>query len=278
MSNSNLGALEIGALLSFSLFGVTTTQAHTYYSRFPNDSRNLKLLVAFVWSLEVAHGICIGQTLYETIPNYIHLDGSKASSHFEYTAFRKARTSPSSTVSCSCLGLALYIFLLAYWGPRSPTVIEFENQSAWVLYTNWSVSVANDVIVAATLSYWLHRQRKGVDIRPVSSTVALIDKIIKWSLESHYHPHLGFFRNDAGQLYGECKIGEYTTNPAYVDIWIAVYLVQARLYSNSFLASLNSRTTLRAMNEFSLPLSIAALQVDAPEDVGISKAQAQVLL
>ncbi|KAJ7765718.1 hypothetical protein B0H16DRAFT_400130 [Mycena metata] len=201
MSNSNLGALEIGTLLSFSLFGVTTTQAYTYYSRFPNDSRNLKLLVAVVWFLEVAYGICIGQTLYETVSNYIHLDrlgylpptlliseGITAAiiicvqGFFSFRIYRLSQSPYIPVFNCILFltRLALYIFLLVYWSPRSPTVIEFENHSAWVLYVNWSVSVANDVIVAVTLSYWLYRQRKSVDIR----TVALIDKIIKWSLET----------------------------------------------------------------------------------------------
>ncbi|KAJ7788663.1 hypothetical protein B0H14DRAFT_3503961 [Mycena olivaceomarginata] len=47
--NPNTGAYEIGVLLSYVLFGVTTTQAYLYYTRFPEDSRKLKALVVFVW-------------------------------------------------------------------------------------------------------------------------------------------------------------------------------------------------------------------------------------
>jgi hypothetical protein len=43
------GAYELGVLISYILLGVTTTQAYVYYSRFPNDSRKLKYLVAFMW-------------------------------------------------------------------------------------------------------------------------------------------------------------------------------------------------------------------------------------
>jgi hypothetical protein len=39
------GALQIGTLISYALFGVTTMQLYIYYSRFPDDSRVLKVLV-----------------------------------------------------------------------------------------------------------------------------------------------------------------------------------------------------------------------------------------
>jgi hypothetical protein len=39
------GALQIGVLISYVLFGVTTTQTYIYYSRFPDDSPKLKAFV-----------------------------------------------------------------------------------------------------------------------------------------------------------------------------------------------------------------------------------------
>jgi hypothetical protein len=39
------GAYQIGVLVSYALFGVTTTQTYIYYSRFPDDSLKLKTLV-----------------------------------------------------------------------------------------------------------------------------------------------------------------------------------------------------------------------------------------
>jgi hypothetical protein len=40
-----LGAYEIGVLMSYAFFGMTTTQTYIYYSRFADDSRKLKSLV-----------------------------------------------------------------------------------------------------------------------------------------------------------------------------------------------------------------------------------------
>lgn len=42
------GALQIGVLVSYVLFGVTTTQAYIYYDRFPDDSPKLKALVCTI--------------------------------------------------------------------------------------------------------------------------------------------------------------------------------------------------------------------------------------
>ncbi|KAF8172252.1 hypothetical protein K438DRAFT_1981700 [Mycena galopus ATCC 62051] len=71
--NPTLGALEIGSLISYMLFGVTTTQVYTYYNRFPEDSRMLKSLVAFVCVCEVVSTLGIGGNLYLiTILDYAH--------------------------------------------------------------------------------------------------------------------------------------------------------------------------------------------------------------
>ncbi|KAF8315061.1 hypothetical protein DL93DRAFT_2097062 [Clavulina sp. PMI_390] len=47
--NPDLGPFFVGNLLSSVLFGVITVQTHLYYSKFPRDSRWLKVLVAFLW-------------------------------------------------------------------------------------------------------------------------------------------------------------------------------------------------------------------------------------
>ncbi|KAJ7184567.1 hypothetical protein C8R46DRAFT_463259 [Mycena filopes] len=276
MSSSNLGALEIGTLLSYVLLGASMTQTYTYYSRFPNDSRNLKCLVAFVWLLEVAHGICIGYSLSETISNYIHLnrvnslpstllisEGITATiiicvqGFFAFRIYRLSQ-SPYIPILTGILllpRLAFYIFLMAYWAPRYPTFTEFVNGSAWIFYITWGVSMINDALVAVALSYWLYRQRRNADIR----TLAVVDKIIRFSLET------GVLLSFATTL----SLILFATMPNNF-IWISVYVVQARLYSNSFLASLNSRTNLRAMNEISISISIPA-DMRGGEDAEVAK-------
>ncbi|KAF7377850.1 hypothetical protein MSAN_00208500 [Mycena sanguinolenta] len=72
---NTLGALEIGVLVSYMLFGVTTTQTYIYYHRFPDDPLKLKALVAFVLVCESGHAICMGNVLYTyTIIDYGHAE------------------------------------------------------------------------------------------------------------------------------------------------------------------------------------------------------------
>ncbi|KAJ7842405.1 hypothetical protein B0H13DRAFT_2365242 [Mycena leptocephala] len=73
-------------------------------------------------------------------------------------------------------------------------------------------------------------------------TLALIDKLVAWTIET-------------GMLTSAMTVTSLICYFAKKDsfIWVAVSTVEARMFSNSLLASLNSRATLRAMNEVSLP-------------------------
>ncbi|KAJ6557558.1 hypothetical protein B0H19DRAFT_1234748, partial [Mycena capillaripes] len=90
--NTTIGIFQIGVLISYVLFGVTTTQTYIYYSRFLEDSSNLKALVGGIRLVhlltvdhnrtperisiricEVGHAICMGHALYTyTILDYAH--------------------------------------------------------------------------------------------------------------------------------------------------------------------------------------------------------------
>ncbi|KAJ6571626.1 hypothetical protein B0H19DRAFT_1372640 [Mycena capillaripes] len=52
--STTLGAYKLGVLASYILFGVTTTQVYIYYYRFPDDSLNLKALVALTAMLHAS--------------------------------------------------------------------------------------------------------------------------------------------------------------------------------------------------------------------------------
>ncbi|KAF7343441.1 hypothetical protein MVEN_01776800 [Mycena venus] len=294
-SHSTLGALLIGTLVSYTLFGVTTIQAYLYYVGFPNDSRKLKVLVALVWSLEMAHSICIGQTLYEwLISDYMHperLDylpmGLSLSGFFNaciamcvqgFYSFRIYTLWKSLYIPIlSCILVLSRLILniaLIFFGQGVP-IETFKKRSGWALNVNWATGTANDLIIATTLVYWLYRQRDDGNQRRVL-TVALVNKIIKWTIR------LDWGSSEAGCAFTSFALSDglnsatttitlicfLTMRASYA--WVAVYVVQARLYSNSVLSSLNSRATLRAMDEISVPFSIPAL--DPPSMVQVSQA------
>ncbi|KAJ7029228.1 hypothetical protein C8F04DRAFT_1288750 [Mycena alexandri] len=269
-SHTTLGAYELGVLASFILFGVTTTQVYIYYTRFPLDSYKVKFLVAFVWACEMAHAICIGDTLYTmTVSDYGHperlllipqslatavifsgivgacggllLPVPLSPAHFApqvqvFFAYRIYAVSNSLYIPCLSWFLSfcrlLGSIMGCVYGFRTKTIPDYEVEWAWLLNSLWSVAAGNDLIIAGTLVYWLSRRRPEGDRR----TVALVDKLVAWTMET------GAVTSAAGLLTLICFV---TMKTNY--IWIAFFVVAARLYSNSLLASLNSRASLRAL-------------------------------
>ncbi|KAJ6580826.1 hypothetical protein B0H19DRAFT_485668 [Mycena capillaripes] len=252
--DSTLGAMLIGVLVSYVLFGVTTTQVYIYSSRFPNDSRKIKLLVALVWFCELGHVICIGHTLYTLVITDIVHPGNisampqslNASTLFNavvatcvqgFLSFRIYRLWKrlyipllTWTLSFLFMGATAVVFTV---GMQAIPFQMFEARWGWLLDSLWSVAAANDLIIALTLVYWLVRGRDDSD----QIRTPVIDKLIMWTIET------GLITSAAAVLNLAC----FVTMKQNL-IWIAWYVVTARLYSNSFLASLNSRATLRTMN------------------------------
>ncbi|KAF7360807.1 hypothetical protein MVEN_00812700 [Mycena venus] len=276
--NNTLGALEIGVLVSFALFGVTTTQLYIYYSRFPDDSRKLKALVAFVWLCEVAHTACLGHLLYtDTILDYARPDrvvGSSSKSlptasffagivavcvhgffSFRIYVFTKKMYITGVIWVMAFLHLlgriALFVTSL-----RAHSLEEFIQQWQWLLTTNWTISVATDFAITTTLVVVLHGRRSQAH----KKTAALMDKLIAWTIET-------------GMLTSASSIAMLISFVTMKDnfIWLAFFAVSTRLFSNSLLSSLNSRATLRVMNEVALPYLAPALELLPSNSVQITK-------
>ncbi|KAJ6514517.1 hypothetical protein DFH09DRAFT_1196551 [Mycena vulgaris] len=199
--NASLGAYEIGVLASYALFGVTTIQAYIYYGHFPHDPRRLKFLVVFVWSCELAHAVCIGDTLYRmTVSDYAHperlilrpnslamaviLSGTIGACVQAFFSSRIYSISKSLPIPCFSWTLSFLRLLgtitAGVYGFRAKTIPEFETRWAWLLNCLWSVASANDLLIAATLVHCLFRHRPMGDTR----TVALVDKLMQWTIET----------------------------------------------------------------------------------------------
>ncbi|KAJ7272976.1 hypothetical protein C8J57DRAFT_1506549 [Mycena rebaudengoi] len=177
-----LGALQVGVMISYVLFGVSTTQTYIFYTRFAQDSLKLKLLVAFVWFCELAHAVCIGHSLYVmTITDFGHperlvrvpqsivaafifsaLIGTSVQSFFALRIYRLLKT-PYISYLCwtfSFLRLLLVVVGTAF-GFSMESVAAFEAQFRWLLATVW-ISISFMEL----------------------GTVALLDKLISWNIET----------------------------------------------------------------------------------------------
>ncbi|KAF7335761.1 hypothetical protein MVEN_02231800 [Mycena venus] len=253
-ANITLGALQIGVLVSYVLFGIMTMQAYIYYSRFPEDNRKLKSMVAFVWVCELAQAICIGHTLYmNTIIYYGHpedlllpptpsfdisifFSGAIAACVQGFFSFRIYMLSNRVLVPCITVGLAFLRFLadaVLFIGSLFDTsVADGDRKWTWLMITAWTLSAANDVAITTSLVYLLHRARGQV----FSKTTVMIDKVIAWTIET------GMITSIFSVVTMACFL-KMKTN----FIWIALFAISSRLFSNSLVASLNSRTALRAV-------------------------------
>ncbi|KAJ7916149.1 hypothetical protein B0H13DRAFT_2323637 [Mycena leptocephala] len=293
--NTTLGAFQIGVLVSYALFGVTTTQAYIYYSRFPDDPAKLKALVAFVWVCEFGHAICVGNTLYiYTISDYGHPESLALATPKSlgpavfFSGVITASVQGFFSSRIYALSKKLYISILI-WGMtflrllgcivmlvgvlNMTSLVHYEAQWGWLLTATWSVSAANDWTITATLVVLLYKQRANVFKR----TAALVDKIIAWTIDLPRNFCLLFSLTinvaETGMLTSASNIAMVACFVAMEAnyIYLAIFVVGARLFSNSLLASLNSRTTLREMNQVTLPSLTPAMEPCTGNDVQTTK-------
>ncbi|KAJ7472564.1 hypothetical protein FB451DRAFT_1249970 [Mycena latifolia] len=283
--NANTGAYQIGVLVSYVLFGVTTTQAYLYYTRFPKDSRSLKALVVFVWSCELAHALCLGMTLYTwTITDSGRSDilkyfpaplgaaelfsGCVAATVQAFFGYRIYVLSKKPYISYFTWTLsflrwlaAIVLGVAAVW--KNPLMHAYEEKWAWLINALWAVSITNDVVITATLVSLLYQQRNDGQRR----TVAMIDKLIVWTIETGMVTSISNF----------IILILFVTMPDNL-VWLAQWSIGTRLFSNSLLASLNSRASLRAINDSALAYSITPVMrsTNSPRTIDVEMVTTKV--
>ncbi|KAJ7259157.1 hypothetical protein B0H12DRAFT_1109107 [Mycena haematopus] len=265
-ANPTLGAVQIGVLISYVLFGVATMQMYIYFGRFPDDPRGVKALTAFVWFCAVAYTLCFGHMLYTfTILDYAHperLGGPPPKSFCAQTLFA------ALTAVCvqGLFAFRIYVFTKKLRIPcflwamtffhlvgkvvlfattlHTPSVEVYVKQWEWLVTTNWGLSAATDVAICIAMVNVLYHRRSSAHRK----TAALVDKIILWTIET------GMLTSVSNGLTLVCFV---TMKQNYV--WLTFYIIATGLFPISLLASLNSRAALREMDRVSLGLvSMAA--------------------
>ncbi|KAH0582354.1 hypothetical protein H2248_010302 [Termitomyces sp. 'cryptogamus'] len=110
-----------------------------------------------------------------------------------------------------------------------------QHEWQWLFVTTLVLSASTDVLITASLCYYLWPHR-GATFR---RTKTIIDKLILWTIETGLVTSCG----TTIQLILFFVAEDY--------IWMALYLISTRLFSNSLMASLNARANLRSLNEAS---------------------------
>ncbi|KAF8879715.1 hypothetical protein BD779DRAFT_1124651 [Infundibulicybe gibba] len=210
MSGSNLGAMEIATFISLALCGIGVAQGYSYYHHFTNDRLFLKVMVGTVLVLEVSHSIAAAGVIYDfTITlaaaavKPVNTYALSTTTLLEilittivqsFFAYRIRSLSGSLYVSSLCWILCFLRFLggiaLAVEGfldasresfLAEPDYFALENAFGWVITSVLSVGAAVDLIIAASLCYYLNRFMSPAIMR---RTAQIVDRLISWTIQT----------------------------------------------------------------------------------------------
>ncbi|KAJ7140586.1 hypothetical protein C8R43DRAFT_590112 [Mycena crocata] len=281
-----LGVTELGIFAALILFGMLVLQVHMYY--ICNSDRMLvKILVAGVFALEAAHTISIAQVVYYltvTLADVKQKPGTVYGMSFgmvfetlitfcvqTYFIHRVYRFTQNpwlgATIFALCLlrfiggvGLSVGSFLNL---PHEPDYFSLQDRLPWLVTVTFGVGAAVDVAIAVALCVHVYRWSAAPAMKTTSQ---LIRRIMYWSIQT------GLITSIASVAVVVCF---QTMRHNYV--WIGIFAILGKLYSNSLLASLNIRALHRNLdaNNYAGPTSFALFTEDS---VGIRTTDVELAL
>lgn len=248
--DGTLGAVEIGLVVSTLLFGVETLQTFHYYRHFRGDFSALKTLVAVVWWLEIGHSICGWHSLYSmTVTFYgqpqhildppISLAVLPVFSSVLITlvqgffCMRIGRLSGSWSLARMCFLFSTIPFVLTlttvamYHNSKAGLVVFQTGLGRVLLVVTTALQPPAHVLIAGALCYQLWRFRApnlSVNVHTI------VDRLIIWTVETTLITCM-------------VSLGDLIMILTRQNLaWMAFYLVQSKLLSNTMMASLKVGT------------------------------------
>ncbi|KAF9456597.1 hypothetical protein BDZ94DRAFT_1275250 [Collybia nuda] len=249
--HSTLGAVQIGIIISVCLYGVLCVQAFTYYQAGFKDSLHTRLLVVWCLIVETIHTIFITIYLYQVTVGHFGDYGYLPGAHWPlvFSVFISSLLSApvqvffalrvfvlsknrylfaaSAFASIVCVALSLLNAILA---ERGPTLIIF--QEKYLSLATWNIGFGGVInsVNTATLCYYLLKGKSKIN-----RSRMIIDKLVTWTIET-------------GLLTSLCSVlgVAFILSMKHNFIWVCPLIFSAKLYSNSFYATLNGRLSLRA--------------------------------
>ncbi|KAF9063744.1 hypothetical protein BDP27DRAFT_1405646 [Rhodocollybia butyracea] len=248
------GAMLVGIFFSMFLQGVLTLQTVTYYDSYPKDQAWTKLVVATVWCFDTFQLILIAQSAYHYLISNWGIPSALLVSTWELDL--NVTFIGLSTFVCQLFFLRRiwvfsgkkmkHIIIVGLLGAlcavtlivdvvamvsvlKNSSVAEFGSQKVTILVAFISGAVA-DVSIALLLSYYIRRNKGGF-----KKTDSIITLIIRYTITTGV----------VTSLLGIFTLVAYFLSPDGL-IFIGMHFCLGRLYTNALLATLNSRSKLRA--------------------------------
>ncbi|KAJ7983001.1 hypothetical protein DFH06DRAFT_978485 [Mycena polygramma] len=191
----SLGALEIGALFSSTLWGVTTVQFYTYLTTPNKDPLWTKILVRIFLANFSVHTICVWIYIYRLTVTFYGIPAVLGETHWSldisslfdviigaltiqmYFAYRIRSFSKSWPITLvswlgSLLQLASGMGITIVSGRVS--LAEFGVRFDWLVEAILSINLVVDLINTSGLIYYLQRERTGTDV--------ILQKLVMWTI------------------------------------------------------------------------------------------------
>ncbi|OBZ74939.1 hypothetical protein A0H81_05649 [Grifola frondosa] len=245
-----LGAILLGMAFSSAFFGITLLQTYQYYDRYWNDGLGLKLFVVIIGILDTAQLVAVVQSnwwyLIENYGNVSALTSVEWSLGVEiamtcsvgllvqmFFAKRVWALSEKNTVITTLIILTtLTQFSLGIYYTTLGQSTDFSSiaKITWASTASLACSIAGDVIITASMCFYLHRSRSGM-----RRTDKLINVLIVYTVNT-------------GLLTTICAICTIILVSILPFATFTGELIYCKCYVNSTLASLNARSRLRSLD------------------------------
>ncbi|KAH9851735.1 hypothetical protein C2E23DRAFT_828947 [Lenzites betulinus] len=253
----SFGVMLLSTIIVAALYGITVLQTIYYYGRFPKDSWVLKTTVAVVWLLDTATIVLDSHAVYYYLIDNFNNPGAMATEVWSaqvevlvtYTVVvivqlffvhRIFQLRPYAWY----IPLAMGVVALASYGLVVVIVARVFKTPAWQdtdtvsindpLIANWALGMVVDIAITVVLCWYLSAEKVYVRHK----THRLINKIIVFSI-------------NRGAIAAVVQIFTFLTKLIVPQnlVWLAFHNALSKVYANSMLATLNSRTALRGMME-----------------------------
>ncbi|KLO04985.1 hypothetical protein SCHPADRAFT_947285 [Schizopora paradoxa] len=278
--DNTFGALFLGVVLAMGLWGASTVQMYYYYDQYPRDAWSMKALVITVWSLDTAHQGLITHSAYNyLIRNYFNpahllvlektlLDMVLLNAiicqivqgFFIYRAWRLSRHNLVLVTFLSLFSLGQSLSILIYYIKSFNFKTLAQLSDLFILEKVLNVfGVVSDFSIAGTLIFLLQRSRTGW-----KTTDSIVNRLILFSINT-------------GAVTSLCAIFALIFVSVYPNtfIYITFYMLISKMYTNSLLATLNARSSVRGRGNSEDSASTSIHLSRMPNDV--AKARTSLL-
>jgi len=235
------------------LYGITTLQTYFYYQYYPKDDSGLKLLVASLWVIDTAHVVFMSHAMYWYLVTGFGDVENLAGGVWSLFASMLMNLLMAFIVQCFFtarihflspprfklwLPSVIGFIVLAHLSFGLETVGEFFRKKDFVKLqeVKWDAAlpfaisaILSDVVIATALCILLGSNRTGF-----KGTNSLINYLIL----------IAIHRCVLTSAVAIVEVVVYVVRPAS-SYFFAIDFLVGKLYTNSLLASLNSRSSLR---------------------------------